>query len=374
MKIQLVTPTFPPYTCGIGDYSAHLATMLAKTVDVMVLTAQGYQHVPLPGVRIEAAFSLAQRRSIWHIAQYVEVERPDWLLLQYDPCSYDPQGLNLHLPAAIRHIKRHYPDTRIAVMVHEPNKPIRNWRNLISSTWIHWSFWMLGHNADLMIFSTEPWVRKYQKWFRHTPITHLPVGSNIPLIDISKAEARGRLGIRPGTIAMGLFGRLNASLRMDMVANAVQAAKRNGCDILVLYLGIHGHDLHKILGPVPYIAGGPLPADEISRRLTALDICLTPFLDGVSTRRTSLMSALQHGLAVVGTDGHNTDQMLRKESGRSLLLANLKRPQEFNDHTLCLLTDAALRHKLGQAARQLYQKEFAWEQIASRLLAVLSAS
>ena len=43
MKVLLVTGSFPPMKCGVGDYTACLAEALARkpNIEVAVLTSQG---------------------------------------------------------------------------------------------------------------------------------------------------------------------------------------------------------------------------------------------------------------------------------------------------------------------------------------------
>ena len=81
------------------------------------------------------------------------------------------------------------------------------------------------------------------------------------------------------------------------------------------------------------------PADEVSRRLSAADLNLSAFIDGVSTRRGSLMAALQHGVASVGTRGYLTDQMLLNEDGSMARLPDLRGFCEKHGLQMCTIAD-----------------------------------
>jgi glycosyltransferase involved in cell wall biosynthesis len=366
-----VAAALPPRLDGIGDYTAHLASALRQSCDVTILTARGQQCAPIPDVAVETAFSLVRPDGIRELERAVAVHRPDWLLLQYNPFSYGRWGLNPYLPWVLRALRRTSPGLRLALMVHEPFVPVLCWKRAIMTSWQRWQLWMLGRGADRVFSSTEAWARRLRGWFPGTPVGHLPVGSNIPWVRTSRAAARHRLGIPEERVILGLFGTAHDSRVLGRVTGAMDAIRESAPDAMVLYMGPHGHSIRQQLGNVPLLAEGPLPADEVSRRFAALDVYLAPFVDGVSTRRTTLMTGLQHGVATVGTRGVNTDTMIRREDGRALLLADVAAADRFSEHVRRLLADAALRERLGGEARRLYCREFAWDRLASRLLSAL---
>jgi glycosyltransferase involved in cell wall biosynthesis len=371
MTIHIIAAALPPQLNGIGDYTAQLAAAMAGSIRLKVLTVTGQPHRPIPGVAIEPVFSIAEPHSVRQIARHVEADRPDWLLLQYQPFAYGRWGLNPHLPLTIADIKRRSPETRIAVMVHEPFVRIECWKTAIQTSWQRWQLWKLGRSADLMLFSIEAWARTFRSWFPEKPVLHLPVGSNIPLVRMPRDEIRARLRIPEQTMVLGLFGTTHPSRLLLPVRRAAETAQRAGWDVLVLYMGPHALRLREAMGNLPVLAEGQLPAEEISRRFAALDVYFAPFSDGVSTRRTTLMTGLQHGAAVIGTRGPLTDSILREHDGRSLLLADVDTPAELGSLALRLLDDVSLRARLGHAAQALYQREFSWEQCSSRLLAAM---
>jgi glycosyltransferase involved in cell wall biosynthesis len=371
LRLHIIAATLPPQVNGIGDYTAQLASALVPSCAVKILTGDRERYTPIPGVTIEPVFTVAHPGSVRKIEASVASDPPDWLLLQYNPFSYGYLGLNLHLPLVFRRMRRRYPTTRFALMVHEPFVPIISWKWAIMTIWQRWQLWMLGQSADLIFFSIEAWARRFQRWFPGKPVFHLPVGSNIPHVRIATAAARTRLGVREDTLVIGLFGTAHISRLVGWVKGAVEASCPAGRDPLILYIGPHSAAIREHLGSVPLLAEGPLPADEVSRRFAALDVYLAPFVDGVSTRRTTLMTGLQHGVATVGTRGVNTDTMIRREDGRALLLADVDAADRFSEHVRRLLADAALRERLGGEARRLYCREFAWDRLASRLLAAL---
>ncbi len=83
------------------------------------------------------------------------------------------------------------------------------------------------------------------------------------------------------------------------------------------------------------------------------------------------MSALQHGLPVLTTDGHFTDDRLRKSGALDLVSAG--DIVAFATAAARIAQDPAWRIARGAAAAALYRREFDWPVIATRLQAGLGA-
>jgi len=371
MKIHIITAALPPQLDGIGDYTANLAAELVHSATVAVLAGAPAPD-PIPGVRVETAFSADDPRSVWNLVDRVAADPPDWVLLQYNPFSYGRWGLNLHLPRVMRRIKRCNPGTKFVLMVHEPFVPIISPQFAVMAMWQRWQLWSLGWSADRVFFSIEPWAKRFQKWFPHTQVRHLPVGSNIPRVPINRAEARERLGIDEVDIVVGLFGTASSGRMLDRARDAVDALQQAGYRVWVLYIGPDKETICAALGDSDIIADGPFPAEEVSRRLAAVDIYLAAYVDGVSTRRGGVMAALQHGIATVGTRGPLTDSLLAQEDGRAFLLADVADPEMFQAHVLRLAAETAWREQIAEEGALLYAREFAWPRIIEKMQMALT--
>ncbi len=125
------------------------------------------------------------------------------------------------------------------------------------------------------------------------------------------------------------------------------------------------------LKDIPLIADGAAPAAEVSRRLAAVDIFVSAFDDGVSTRRGSLMAGLQHGLPIAGTVGRFTDHVLKSANGAAFLLAPALSVDAFHEIAAAMVADDELRSTLGKRARALFDEQFSWTRIAERMRAAL---
>lgn len=369
-SLHQIVAALPPKLDGIGDYTARLTAELAKHVRPTLWTATGTCDA-IPGAKIYPLFECAQPASVRNLVPKIVECRPDWVVLQYMPFAYGRWGWNPYLPQAMRQIKRRSHGTRFALMMHEPFVPVDHWKNAVFTTWQRWQLWQLGRAADVAFFSIDPWRKRFARWFPKTSCVHLPVGSNIPSIPIAREAARERLGIRPTTTVLGYFGTTHPSRMPETVQAAVRASHDAGFDVTFLHIGPHRETFCRGLEGIPVVSEGILPADEVSRRFAAMDIYLVPFTDGISTRRTSLMTGLQHGVPIVGTQGHLTDSILAAEAGQAFLLADVREPKAFTAQVLSLLREPARRTALGEAGRELFVQEFTWERIAQRMLAAM---
>jgi glycosyltransferase involved in cell wall biosynthesis len=199
--------------------------------------------------------------------------------------------------------------------------------------------------------------------------------SNIPYLPLSvpRETAQRELGLKTGDFALGFFGTLHDTRLLARVEDAARAVSAAGLNPVVLYIGPHGKAMQAALPTRQVLDQGALAAHEISRRFAAMDLYLATFVDGVSTRRGSLMAALQHGTAVVGTSGHLTDTLWGSENGRSIALAPANDALAFAQLVEKLVGDADKRGAMAKAAYELYQREFAVEVAARRMMATLDS-
>lgn len=367
--IDLVFPVLPPTLDGIGDHTAHLARALDdRGVSVRILTAQPSWSAPR-NITVRQAFRRGPR---WGVLDLVEFYRtrsvPDWFLIQFEQFSYGRWGLNPFLPLAVRRIQRLAADLRVAIMFHEDFMPASSLKTAIMSSWQRVQFRVLGSLADVALFSTEAWADKYANWFSRTSVHHLPVGSNIPVVNADRMEERARLGIDPNTIVIGLFGSAHPSRLLTHVGAAVQHCLQRSLDVRLLYIGADGEQVRHVVGlDTPMLDAGPLPAAEVSRCFSAMDLYLAPFATGVSTRRGSFLAGLQHGIATVTTQGEQTGQLLNSEHQHAFLAPSRSDEASFTHCVRRLVQDAEMRKELGHNGKCFYEQYFSWERLATGL-------
>jgi glycosyltransferase involved in cell wall biosynthesis len=372
MAVTLVFPYLPPALDGIGDHTARLAEALAPHASVRVITARSSSDPePIPGVEIQRAFGVERRRETSELVRAVEANQPDWLLLQFNQFSYGRWGLNPYLPLALQSIRKRCPRVRVAWFAHEDFVPPTSARFMVMRTWQRAQFRALGRLSDLVLFTIAPWADRYRSWFPDATVEYLPVGSNVPDAGTDYREARARLGIQSSTLVVGVFGTIGIPKPVAYLREAAQAIAARFPDSVVLYVGPHGAILQSALSDMPLIDAGALSAEGVSSNLAAMDLHLTPFIDGVSTRRGSFMAGLQHGVPSVTTLGVHSDHVLRRASGAAFAASPAGDAAAFAARSAALAGDEELRGAMRPAARRLYDEEFAFERASARLMAML---
>jgi glycosyltransferase involved in cell wall biosynthesis len=315
---------------AIDEHSRMLVAALCETGEAVCYTPDGL--APLRGKRVGTTA---------------------WVLLQYNPFRFGRAGFATRLVADAAQLRR--AGVPFAVMVHEAWIEIKDARSALIGGNQRIQLRALLRLADAALASTEALAASLRA-------EHLPVASNIRPEPITRAEARARLGLGD-QLVVALLGRRHPSRALDHAARAV-AALADTHELTVLNLGADAPSL-----PVAADIRSPgyLEPAELSRRLRAADLVLLPFVDGLSTRRTTLMAALAHGLPVLGTRGPRSDRVLID----NLALTPAGNPAAFARAAVALAEDPQLRRAAGEAGRALYAERFDWPVMARRVVSVL---
>lgn len=125
------------------------------------------------------------------------------------------------------------------------------------------------------------------------------------------------------------------------------------------------------LGVERYIVvTGTIIYDKVSRYLSALDIYLALYDDGISAVRDTLVASLAHGLPIIGSQGLHTDnQWFRR--GENLILIDKIDTGHLIKALNSLIFDIQLRAKLGKKAKSNFKQNFSWCKIADRHLRLI---
>lgn len=296
----------------------------------------------------------------------------DWVLLQYNPYSFGRWGFAPQLVLAVLAARLVPGSPRVAVMVHEAYSPEQSSiRNRIMGEWQREQFRLIMALASCILASTESNCTVIRRLVPTRRATHLPISSTIPYEAHNRELARRALGVTDDDLVVTTFGGRHPTRELAHVEAALQLlAGSAGIRPVLLNLGADPPDILLPKG-VRAITPGPLDPSELSRQLTVTDICLLPFSDGVSMRRTTLAAALAHGLPVLATEGPATEQLLR-DAPDALALSPTDDQERFARSALDLADDPGRRSRMRNAARVFYTEEMDWPVTCERVITVLS--
>ncbi len=365
----LVTSSYPPAVCGVGDYTACLAHHLRIGDDALLTVWTRARDGLSPDARAVAdTFDAAGVR---RLMETVRREHPALVHLQYEAALYAPSVARL--AGVCRRA-----GVPLVTTLHALDGP-RAWgrahRLALAPLLLESRALVVCSGRQFAALSRLPGVRSK---------THrVPVGSTVP--PCGPAPERG--GSEPATTPLRLvyFGfvwrgrHLEALVEALAAANAAVRAPRAGATLTIIGEvrdGAYAEELRALATARGVgdrlVFTGALPASEVSCYLSRAEVALLPFPTGASTGRTTLMAALEHGLPVVTTAvRENWDARFRP--GDNLACAPAGDFAAFAAEAARVAADADLRRHLAEGAARL-APEFAWPKIAAATRAVWGAA
>lgn len=326
MRILLISGSYPPETCGIGDYTVRLAEALrSEGIDVTFLKQKPWR--------------LRDGRAI---LKAVDDAGADIIHLQYPSIGYGrvlgPQLLSCCRPCV--------------VTVHEVTQahPIRKL-----------SLYGFFGTAKALIFTSRfeqeaafrlaPWIEQKS--------TVIPIGSNIPVTQCRQDAA-------PNTI--GYFGLIRPNKGLEQVIELARLSPASAGKLKILIIGSQfgGQESYyrslreQSVGlPVEWRVG--LNGSDLNAALCECRVAYLPFPDGASERRSSLLAFMDLGIPVITTKG------LQVTEGLERAVKFAANPEEALQCAEELMTDCQVRNYF-RAEGSAYARMFRWEAIAERHL------
>jgi glycosyltransferase involved in cell wall biosynthesis len=103
-------------------------------------------------------------------------------------------------------------------------------------------------------------------------------------------------------------------------------------------------------------SSGMLPSGEIAAHISACDLIVQPYIDGISTRRTAAMAVLANGRPLLTTSGHSTETFWQHCNQLALVPAD--DPSALAVRVGYLLDNPAERARMALEGRKLYETLF----------------
>lgn len=371
--IVILSPLLPPMRGGLADHTWMLARHLSTRHPVAVLSSRD--------VYTDAPFPIRATVHDWEDMTELELELgalpSDALLVwQYVPHMYGRGGVNRGLTKLWQGMRKS--GRKQVVIAHEIAAP---WGRLPNQWWYAWNHrrqWrsILGM-ADLVPISTEAWTEEWKaaEPARASKMLTLASPSSIERVPVEPGHRtawRAAQGIPADAKILLWWGSVSGAKQLMWVVDAWETAcARLGPVYLCIVGGNPSIGLPGSLKPYSRILGY-LKAEEVSRCLQAADLVALPFSDGASERRTTLMAALGHGVAVVSTVGHNTGPTLRGADFLSLVPAT--DASAFIERVTSLLRDDAGRNEMAKRGLARHDAAYSWPVVTQQLSSALDAA
>ncbi len=371
---HLVTSEFPPDVCGVGDQSYLLAKGLAEAGDeVHVYTRRTADPPPdLAGVSVHQVFTDYGRTDLDRLGE--ELDRhpaPRRLLVQWVPHGYGFRSLNLALAYWLFRRGR-TGDDLVELIVHEPGLgwSSRDGLHFLAAL-VHRAMLTLALRGARKAWVTIPaWSARVKPYARRgLAIKWLPATSPVPVVDDSMRVLEIRQQFGSPAKVIGVFGKKPAIDRQfETIVVEILSQNPEAALVLMGAGSTEAADILRVSHPALRArihSMGTLSSREVSLTIQACDVMLQLYPDGVNARRSSLLSSLANGAAIVTNEGDHTELMWRESEAVSLV------KDEDRDTVVravnAILADLDGRKHLGRRARALFEKEFRLSNVISRL-------
>lgn len=383
MRVCYISGEYPPMEGGIGDYLAGLRTALSGLgVETSVITSRAAARARLSDETVYPAIAR------WGFASWPTIERllrqvkAEVAHIQYQSAAFDlSPAINL-LPSWLR---RRMSGCRVVTTFHDLRVPYifpkaGRLRPLAVRALLRSSHAAIMTNEeDLAIVSAEAGDAG--------PLLRLiPLASSLPprLADgFDRDRCREVYGASSDDLLLCYFGLLNARKGIDILLQALADLRAQDAHIRLLMIGAGIGDADPtnasyrelvmaqvdglgLAGAISWT--GFLSPEDASAAFASADICILPFLDGASYRRSSLIAALGHGLPVITTNpasSASNHELPELVSGHNCLLVPPGDPEALVSAINTLADSLQLRLELGSAARTIAET-FSWPRVAGQ--------
>jgi glycosyltransferase involved in cell wall biosynthesis len=376
---HILTGEYPPQCGGVGDYTQQLAHALSDQGENVNIWCPQHESAYSRQDALDGKVQVCPVKNIFTAAGRRQLESsldcfsgPKTLLLQYVPNALGMRGVNLPFCQWLLRRSRNGDDVR--VMFHEPyfyfswRKP---WRNVLAVVQRAMACTLIAASSVIYLstIAWQPYLRLYDLR-RETLVIWLPIPSTIPVVRAPGrvAEVRRQLQNTPESLVVGHFGTYGDPTTLQGVLAALLSHSPN---IVVQLLGQNGGHLAEAICALRpewkerVRAFGFLDREDLSLHLQACDLLIQPYRDGATSRRTSLMAGLCHGVPTLTNKGFLSEPLWT--------LCELPLVPEYESSSFVRLADGLLhnaerRRKTGEVGRQFYNKHFSIETTIHKLL------
>lgn len=303
VKIVMITGSYPPDKCGVGDYTKLLANNLVKQqIDLNIITSckkiDNNEHITINNEIDDWSI-----KNLNKILKVIENINPDIVHIQYPTKGYGRKiAINI-LPMLLK-LKRY----KVITTLHEYSDNSKLGK-------IRANFNIMFSDFIIVVDPRYQCEINGNKLFKHKKIKYINIASNIPISTISKEEqSKKRYQIVKDSKKkiMAYFGFVNEKKGIESILLSMKMLKdKNKLNLVFVLiaeinkLNKYHHQLLKLIDDLGLkdniLITGYLNEQEVSNYLKISDFVVLPFTDGFSPKNGSVLAALQEGKIVITT-------------------------------------------------------------------------
>jgi glycosyltransferase involved in cell wall biosynthesis len=295
MKVLLITGSYPPDKCGVGDYTFHLANALAscQNLQVGVLTnAAKFNKFDDGLVTVFRKVSGWRNENLLEIRNVILSFNPDIVHIQYPTQGYRGSPPKL-LPIFLR-------------MMHVP--VVQTWHEYYYASGVSWPNLLA---CDALIYARPDFPQRIPRWvaryLSNTPIVYIPNTTTIPVVSLSAEQSRIiKHNLSGGKPIVCFFGFAHANKGLERLFEIANPEQHH----LVLICDLSSQDPYQanilhLANQAPWsqnvtITGFQSP-QRVGEILAVADAVVFPFPNGAGEWNTSLKASEAAGAFTLAT-------------------------------------------------------------------------
>jgi len=293
LRVLLITGSFPPMKCGVGDYTAFLAAALAKRgdVDVAVLTDEGAAAAKPDGVEVLPLARGWRVRDRAPLLDAVAKWKPDVAHVQYPTQGYGRRWLPWLLPVML---------ARRGVAI------VQTWHEYLPYPLPRYVAPGLLRGGLVAVRPRFPEAMRWpsRSFLRRKEFRFIPNASTIPVVHLSddeRAAVRARYGAGDRRLIV-YFGFVYPPKGVDLLFDVADPER----DRVIIAADLHDDDPHHRMileraAQADATVTGFLQPDDLSALIAAADAVVLPFRGGGGEWNTSIHAVVAQGTFLLTT-------------------------------------------------------------------------
>jgi len=302
LKICYIVGAYPLMKCGVGDYTKKLVDEIKnRNIEVHIITSTSATNEN----NVYNCIEKWNINSINKILKILKGIKPDIVHIQYPSNEYKKNVMINFLPLIIRKICK----CKVISTVHEYSvaSKLGKIRNFIS---------MKLSNQTVVVEKRyiDDVNKDFKKIAKKVKMNYIPIFSNIPKYDMSETELeelRKKIGLDNCKV-ISYFGFLNKNKGFENIIEVLKKFKEDNENVKLLFIGgINSENLYhkEILDKLKIngienqvvITDFVEAPQMVANYLKISDVCMLPFIDGVSERNGSFLAAYIQNIPIVTT-------------------------------------------------------------------------